>query len=109
MRPAIYKAMKNFDISESGQEAPSAMLSETSRQAREGLATCTTYVRENPWVGLAGAAMLGALVVSVIRPSRHKPTALESIRHWVENAREKMPAPKETTFGKVLRKLHVSV
>jgi hypothetical protein len=103
--------MKNPDISESSQDAAGAPLAKASHQARKSLSACKSYVRENPWVGLAGAAVLGALIVSLVRPPKHQPTAMESLRHWMENALDKIPNHKESgaALSKVLRKLHVPV
>jgi hypothetical protein len=103
--------MNDFSSSESSPGTSGLTLSHASRQAKEGLSTCTAYVRENPWVGLAGAAVLGALIVSLVKPSSHKPTIVESLRHLFDDARDKLPTQKEagSALCRVLKKLHLPV
>jgi hypothetical protein len=107
----MQETMNDSPISESGQQGADSTPTSACQCAKDGLANCTAYLRENPWVGVAGGIVLGALVASLAKPAKPEPTALESLRQMLEDALEKLPTQKEAGAAvcKVLKKFHVPV
>jgi hypothetical protein len=104
--------MNETTISETAeQNSGSSPLATAARDGKAGLAACTSYLRENPWVGVAGGAVLGAVIVSLVKPPRHEPTPRESLRQLLDDTLAKLPSQKEagTAVCNLLKKLHIPV
>ena len=107
----MQETMNDSPMSESGQQGADPTLSGACQCAKDGLTNCTAYLRENPWLGVAGGIVLGALVASLVKPAKPEPTAIESLRQMLDDALAKLPTQKEAGAAvcKVLKKLHVPV
>lgn len=62
---------------------------------RGGLVTATEYIRANPWVAVAGAAVIGGIVAVALRQSKPESGKLEVVRDWLEDAYAKLPSQKQ--------------
>jgi ElaB/YqjD/DUF883 family membrane-anchored ribosome-binding protein len=62
--------------------------------ATDTLTGIANYTRANPWLAIAGAALVGGVVVALARPSRPRSRA-DVIRDWLDEAYAKMPSSKQ--------------
>jgi hypothetical protein len=81
----------NLDPAEVAREK----LARAQEQVRGGLTTATEYIRANPWVAVAGAAVIGGIVAVALRQSKPEPGKLEVVRDWLEDAYAKIPSQKQ--------------
>jgi hypothetical protein len=84
-------AASNSDPAEVAREK----LAQVEKQVRGTLSTATDYIRDNPWVAVAGAAVIGGIVAVALRQSKPEPRKLEVVRDWLEDAYAKLPSKKQ--------------
>jgi len=70
-------------------------LAQVEEQVRGTLSTATGYIRDNPWVAVAGAAVIGGIIAVALRQSKPEPGKLEVVRDWLEEAYAKLPSQKQ--------------
>lgn len=94
------------DFAEDGLEK----LTTARETAEDALAAATDYVRNNPWVAVAGAAVLGGVIVALARPSRPASPNLDAVRDFLDDTYAKLPSRKEARSGLngLLKKLHLA-
>jgi hypothetical protein len=80
-------------------------------QVQCGIETATDYIRANPWVGVAGGLVLGAVVFALCKPAKPEPTTLDRLRDLLDEAYAKLPTKKEAKSAAscLLSKLHIPV
>lgn len=68
-------------------------------QARDGtndaLSVTAKYIKDNPWLAVAGAAALGGALVAFSRPAKSRPSNGDAIRHWLEEAYAHIPSQRD--------------
>lgn len=62
---------------------------------QDALSATANYIRANPWVAVAGAAVLGGVVAVLSRSSKPEPNSLEAVRDWLDDAYAKLPSQKQ--------------
>jgi len=85
------ESASNLDPAEVAREK----LAQVEKQVRGTLSTATGYIRDNPWVAVAGAAVIGGIVAVALRQSKPEPGKLEVVRDWLEEAYAKLPSQKQ--------------
>lgn len=65
--------------------------------ATEMLSTAAGYIKEHPWTALAGiATVAGAAALAIGAATRKpQPTAMDTMRGWIDEARAKLPTRRE--------------
>lgn len=102
------------DLTQIGREK----LAEAQGATKDALTATTDYIRANPWVAVAGAAVIGGVIAALSRPHRREPTKFEAVREWLDDAYAKLPTPKQVhamaencgvtdTIRQIRRKLHL--
>lgn len=79
------------DLADKGNE----VLEQTQDKAADALSSVAEYVRANPWVALAGAAIVGGVIVALSRPKQPEHPNLDSLREWLDEAVAKLPSKKQ--------------
>ncbi len=79
------------DYTELGREK----LAKVQEGAKDALTVVADYARANPWVAIAGAALIGGVVVALSKPSRKPPSRFEVVREWLDEAYAKLPSQKQ--------------
>lgn len=85
------EAASNPDPTEVAREK----LARVEQQVRGGLTTATEYIRANPWVAVAGAAVIGGIVAVALRQSKPEPGKAEVVRDWLKDAYAQLPSRKQ--------------
>lgn len=63
--------------------------------ARDALTATADYIRANPWVTVAGAAVIGGVIAVLARPGRPEPRKFEVVRGWLDDACAKLPSQRQ--------------
>ena len=61
--------------------------------ANDALTATTQYIKDNPWLAIAGAAAIGGALVALSRPghSSHRSKS-DAIRQWLDDAYSRLPS-----------------
>jgi hypothetical protein len=92
-------------------------LAQAQTGAKDALSAVADYTRANPWIAIAGAAVLGGVVVALTKPARKPESRLDVIRDWLDDMYAKLPSQKQVQsaveasgvpdfLGQVRKKLH---
>jgi hypothetical protein len=103
------------DLTEKGREHLQAATS----GAKDGIAAATEYIRANPWVAVAGAAVIGGVITALSRSHKSDTSKLDAVREWLDDAYAKLPSQKQVQemadsagvsdfLKQVGKKLHIS-
>lgn len=103
------------ELTERGREK----LAQAQDGARDALTAVADYARANPWVAIAGAAVLGGVVVALSKPGRKPPSRLDVVRDWLDEAYAKLPSQRQVQsavetsgvpdfLNQLKKKLHLS-
>ncbi len=79
------------ELTEVGREK----LAEAQDGAKDALGATTEYLKANPWTAVAGAAVIGGVLVALLRPSRPKTPNMENLRDWMGEAVAKLPSQRD--------------
>ena len=63
--------------------------------AQDALGAATEYIKANPWVAVAGAALIGGAVAALLRPKKPSGPDLNSLRDWLGDAYAKLPSRED--------------
>jgi len=63
--------------------------------AKDALTTATDYIRANPWIAVAGAAVAGGVLAALAKPAKAPPSKLDAVREWMDEAYAKLPSQKQ--------------
>lgn len=63
--------------------------------ANDALSATTKYIKDNPWLAVAGAAALGGALIAFARPGRSHHNNGDAIRHWLEEAYARIPSQRD--------------
>jgi len=87
---AIEEGPDIHDLTEKGRQK----LAQAQAGATDALSAVADYARENPWVAIAGAAVLGGVLVALAKPNRPK-SRTDALRDWLDEAYAKLPSQKQ--------------
>ncbi len=76
------------ELTEFGREK----LARAETVTRDAVAVTTDYIKANPWIAVAGAAVLGGAIVALASPCRRQTNKLEAVRDWFDDAYAKLPS-----------------
>ena len=77
-------------------ETGRARLAHGSRGARDLVDAATDYVRANPWIAVAGAAVFGGIVSAMSQPRQIKrQSSRASVRDWLRDSHASLPTGKQ--------------
>ncbi len=79
------------ELTEAGREK----LAQAQSGAQDALSAATEYIRANPWVAVAGAAVLGGVIAVLSKSSKPEPRNLDAVRDWLDEAYSKLPSQKQ--------------
>lgn len=79
------------ELVEDGREK----LAQARDGAQDALGSATEYIKANPWVAVAGAALIGGAVAALLRPKKPSGPDLNRLRDWLGNAYAKLPSRDE--------------
>jgi len=100
--------VKLHELTELGREK----LAQTQDATKEALAVTKDYIKANPWIAVAGAAILGGVLVALARPCKPSPTNLDNVRDWLDEAYAQLPSKSDIQSsgpGKFLKHLAKSL
>jgi len=101
------------ELAQKGREK----LAQAQTGAKDALSAVADYTRANPWIAIAGAAVLGGVVVALTKPARKPASRLDVVRDWLDEAYAKLPSQKQVQsvveasgvpdfFSQLRKKLH---
>ncbi len=65
-------------------------------RAQDAMAEAEEFLRNNPWVAVAGAAVAGGVLSAISdRKKSRKTKSSSAVRGWLEDAYETLPTPKQ--------------
>lgn len=79
------------DFAEAGAER----MSRARSGLQDAVAATADYIRANPWVAVAGAAVIGGVVAGLSKPCKREPHTLDAVRDWLDEAYAKLPSQKQ--------------
>lgn len=103
------------ELTQKGREK----LAQAQTGAKDALSAVADYTRANPWIAIAGAAVLGGVLVALTKPHRKPVSRWDAVRDWLDDAYAKLPSQKQVQsaveasgvpdfLGQVRKKLHFS-
>lgn len=104
--------MNEESPSDTGNEPENCEIADISKKLQGSFHTATDYLRENPWIGVAAGALIGAAVFACAKCSKQpEPTNLEKLRDLLDDMYAKLPSKKEakSAVSCLLNKLHIPV
>ena len=87
---AVEETPSIHEMTEMGREK----LAQAQTGAKDVLSAVANYARANPWVVIAGAAIIGGAVVALTRSSRSE-SRMDVVRDWLDEAYAKLPSQKQ--------------
>lgn len=104
-------AMKDEPTSETADESAPSHTTDVRKNLEGALGSTTQFLRDNPWVGVAGGLLLGAALITLAKPAKPEPTNLEKLRDMLDDVYAKLPTKKEakSAMSCLLNKLHLPV
>lgn len=101
------------ELTEKGREK----LAQAQAGAKDALSVVADYTRANPWIAIAGAAVLGGVIVALTKPAPKPVSRLDAVRDWLDDVYAKLPSQKQVQsaveatgvpdfFGQLKKKLH---
>ena len=88
---AVEETPTIHELTERGREK----LAQAQEGAKDVLAAVADYARANPWIALAGAAVIGGVVVALSKPCQRTPSRRDAVRDWLDEAYAKLPSQKQ--------------
>lgn len=84
-------------------------LTATRETAGDALAAAGDFVRRNPWVAVAGAAVLSGLIIAVGKSRNPVVSKMDRVRNFIDDTYSRLPSQKavEKGFSKLFKKLHL--
>jgi hypothetical protein len=87
---AVEETPSIHEMTEKGREK----LAQAQTGAGDALSSVADYTRANPWVAIAGAAIIGGVVVALSK-SRKSVSRMNVVRDWLDEAYAKLPSQKQ--------------
>jgi len=104
--------MNEESPSNSANESEHCEIADVSKKLQGSFHTATNYLRENPWIGVAAGAVIGAAIFACAKTTKQpEPTNLDKLRDLLDDVYAKLPSKKEakSAVNSLLNKLHIPV
>lgn len=104
-------AMNEEFASTSADQPANPFPADLGKKVESGVESLTDYLKENPWVGVLGGLVFGAVLVTIAKNPQPEPTNLEKLRSLLEETYARLPSKKDakSAMNCLLDKLHLPV